>query len=63
MTKRILRGYGRNEILNKAFLKFYSPSERLAVDEVIILLKGKVIFRPHIPKKKTFNIKIYKTCR
>ena len=39
------------EILNKAFSKFYSPSELLAVDDVIILFQGRVIFRQYIPKK------------
>jgi hypothetical protein len=46
------------EILNKTFSKFYNPSERLAVDEVIVLFKGKVIFRQYIPKThKCFGIK------
>ena len=40
------------EILNKTFSKFYSPSEYLAVDEVIILFKGRVIFRQYIPKEE-----------
>ena len=49
------------EILNKTFSNFYSPSEQLAVDEVVILLKRRVIFRQYIPKKhKRFGIKIYK---
>jgi hypothetical protein len=33
------------EILNRIFVKFYSPSEHLAVDEVIVLFKGRVVFR------------------
>jgi len=49
--------------LNKAYAKFYNPSEHLAVDEVIVKFKGRVIFRPNIPKKrKCFGIKIYKLC-
>ena len=28
------------EILNQKFSKFYSPSEHLAIDEVIVLYKG-----------------------
>ena len=48
------------EILNQKFSKFYSPSEHLAVDEVIVLYKVRVIFRQYIPKKhKSFGIKIY----
>jgi len=51
------------EILNKTFSKFYSPSEHLVVDEVTVLLKGRVIFLQYIPKKRErFGIKIYKTC-
>jgi len=43
--------------------KFYSPSENLAVDEVIVNYRGRVIFRQYIPKKrKRFGIKIYKLC-
>jgi hypothetical protein len=41
----------------------YHPTENLAVDEVIVLFKGKVVFRQYIPKKrKRFGIKIYKLC-
>ena len=51
------------EILNAAFSKFYNPSENLAVDEVIVSFKGRVIFRQYIPKKrKRFSIKIFKLC-
>ena len=40
--------------------RFLSPSG-LAVDEVIVKYKGRVIFRQYIPKKhKRFWIKIYK---
>jgi len=49
--------------LNEAYAKYYNPSEHLAVDEVIVKFKGKVIFRQYIPKKrKRFGIKIYKLC-
>jgi len=35
----------------------------LAVDEVNVKFKGRVIFRQYIPKKrKRFGIKIYKLC-
>ena len=51
------------DILKEKFSKFYSPSEHLAVDEVIVKFKGHVIFRQYIPKKhKRFGIKIYKLC-
>ena len=51
------------EILNQKFSKFYNPSEHLAVDEVTVLYKGRVIFRQYIPKKhKRFGIRIYKLC-
>lgn len=49
------------EILNKTFSKLYSPSEHLAVDKVIVLLRGRVIFRQYTPHKHiSFGIKIYK---
>src|SRR5215510_12576011 len=51
------------DILNHKFRKFYNPSEHLAVAEVIVKYKGRVIFRQYIPKKhKRFGIKIYKLC-
>ena len=37
------------EILNKTFSKCYSRSQHLAVDQVIILFKGRAIFRQYIP--------------
>ena len=46
--------------MNKAYAKLYNPSEYLAVDEVTVKFKGRVIFREYIPKKrKCFSIKIY----
>jgi len=51
------------DTLNEAYAKFYNPLEHLAVDEVIVKFKGKVILRQYIPKKrKGFSIKIYKLC-
>jgi len=45
------------------YTKFYNPSENLAVDEVIVKYRGRVIFRQYNPKKiKHFGIKIYKQC-
>jgi len=38
--------------LNEAYAIFYNPSEHLAVDEVIVKFKGRVVFRQYIPKKK-----------
>jgi len=40
------------EILNATFSKFYKPSENLAIDEVIVSFKGRVIFKQYIPKKR-----------
>ena len=51
------------EILNDTFSKFYNPSENLAIDEVIVPFKGRVIFKQYIPKKrKRFGIKMFKLC-
>jgi len=49
--------------LNEAYAKFSNPLEHMAVDEVIVKFKGRVIFRQYIPKKrKRFSIQIYKLC-
>jgi len=49
--------------LNEAYAKFCNPSEHLAVDEINVKFKDRVIFRQCIPKKrKCFGIKIYKLC-
>jgi len=49
--------------LNKAYAKFYNPLEHLAVDEVTVKFKDRVIFKQYIPqKRKHFGIKIYKLC-
>ena len=51
------------DTLDDNYAKFYNPSENLAVDEVIVKYRGRVIFRQYIPKKrKCFGIKIYKLC-
>ncbi|PNF43126.1 hypothetical protein B7P43_G18025 [Cryptotermes secundus] len=51
------------DTLNDAFEKYYNPSEHLAVDEIIVKFKGRVIFKQYIPKKhKRFGIKIFKIC-
>ena len=51
------------EIRNATFSKFYNPSENLAIDEVIVSFKGRVIFKQYIPtKRKRFGIKIFKLC-
>jgi hypothetical protein len=40
------------ETLNITFSKFYKPSKSLANDEVLVLLKARVIFRQCISKKQ-----------
>jgi len=42
------------EILNATFSKFYNPSDNLAIDEVIVSFKGRVIFKQYIPKTQAF---------
>ena len=39
------------DTLNNKFYELYNPTEHLAADEVIVLFKGRVIFRQYIPKK------------
>jgi hypothetical protein len=49
--------------LKNKFCGLYSVTEHLAVDEVIMLYKGRVVFRQYMPKKrKRFGIRIYKLC-
>jgi hypothetical protein len=51
------------DMLNDAYVKYYNPTEHLAVDKITALFKGRVDFKQHIPKKyKCFGIKIYKLC-
>jgi hypothetical protein len=51
------------DTLNNTFCEMYNPTEHLAVDKVIVLYKGRVIFWQYIPKKhKRLGIKIYKLC-
>jgi len=50
------------DTLDDKYAKLYNPSEKLAVDEVIVKYSGRVIWQ-YIPKKrKRFGIKIYKLC-
>jgi hypothetical protein len=39
------------DTLNNKFYKLCNPTEHLAVDEVTVLFKGRVIFWQFIPKK------------
>lgn len=49
------------EMLNSNFKQAYNPTEELAIDEVIVKFKGRVIFRQYIPKKhKRWGMKMYK---
>jgi len=40
------------EIIRMNFSKFYNPSKYLAVDEVIVKFKGRIVFKQYIPKKR-----------
>ena len=51
------------EIVDRTFSKFYNPSEHLTIDQVVVLFKGRVVFKHCMPKKrKCFLMKIYKLC-
>jgi hypothetical protein len=51
------------DYLNARFAEVYNPTEQLAIDEIIVKFKSKVVFRQFIPKKrKQFGIKLYKLC-
>ena len=49
--------------LSDSYAKYYSLTDHLAVDEIIVLFTGRVNFKQYIPKKhKQFGIKFYKLC-
>jgi hypothetical protein len=49
--------------LNDAYTKYYSQTKHLAVDEIIVLFKGRVIVKHYISKKfKQCGMKLYKLC-
>jgi hypothetical protein len=49
--------------LSDLYGKYYSPTEHLAVDEIIVHFEGRVIFRQCIPNKhRRFGIERYKPC-
>jgi hypothetical protein len=49
--------------LNDSYSKYYSPTGHLAVDEITVLYRGRVIFKQYIPKKhEWFRIKIDMLC-
>jgi len=51
------------EIIKTNFSKFYNPSEYLAVDEVTVKFKGRIVFKQYILKNhKRFGIKMFKLC-
>jgi hypothetical protein len=39
------------DTLNDAYEKYYNASKHLAIDEIIVIFKGRVVFRQYIPKK------------
>jgi len=52
------------EIIRTNFSKFYNPSEHLAVDEVTVKFKGRVLFKQYIQKKtQTFRHQNVQTMR
>jgi len=64
MMTQTTTDFGIREIfdtMKNKFCELYNLTEHLAVDEVIVLYKGRVVFRQYIPKEhKRFDIKIYK---
>jgi hypothetical protein len=49
--------------LNNSYATYYSPTKHSEVDEIIVLFKGRVIFKWYILKKyKQFGIKPYNLC-
>jgi hypothetical protein len=49
--------------LNNRYYTLHHQTENLALDEVIVKSKDRVVFQQYIPKKcKIFGIKLYKLC-
>jgi hypothetical protein len=49
------------DMLSDAYTKYYSPTERLEVDKIIVPFKDMVVFQQYIPKiHESLGIKIYK---
>ena len=63
---KIMTDCGKWELFEKltdSYAKYYSLTEHLAVDEIIVLFKGRFIVKQNIPKKhRQFGIKLYKFC-
>jgi hypothetical protein len=52
-----------NDKLNNSYAKYNGWTRHLAVDEIIVLFKSRVIFTHYMPKKhKRFGINLYKLC-
>jgi len=41
------------------FSKFYNPTKHLAVDEVIVKFKGRIVIKQYIPKKANVSASKY----
>jgi hypothetical protein len=51
------------DLLFDTFQAIYMPSENIAIDESLLLWKGRLVFRQYIPLKPArFGIKIYLLC-
>jgi len=49
--------------LSEKFQKFYTPTQDLALDESLLLWKGRLLFRQYLPAKRArFGIKIFSVC-
>jgi hypothetical protein len=65
--QKIMTDHGKYEMYLKFSIRYFqksdSPSNHLAADTVIILFKGRAVFRQYIPKKDTgFSTKVYELC-
>jgi len=48
--------------LDDNYAKFYNPSENLAVDEVIVKYRGRVIFRQYLQRKENVSASKFTNC-
>lgn len=53
-------------VINKfihSFQSYYTPAEKICIDESVVPWRGRLVFRQYLPKKRhRYGIKLYKLC-
>jgi len=51
------------DLLNNSFKQCKVPAENVVIDETLVPLRGRIVFRQYIPNKAArYGIKLYKLC-